>query len=77
MYDTHMSLFDVTDDDLYNKEVLIKTYNKYNEEVIDYFGDREDFLVLNLAEKDSYNKFLEFMGEESPYSTFMHKNKSK
>ena len=77
MYDTHMSLFDVTDDDLYNKEVLIKTYNKYNEEVINYFGNREDFLLLNLAEDGSYNKFLEFMKEESPYTTFMHKNKSK
>jgi len=77
MYDTHMSLFDVTDDDLYNKKVSIKTYNKYNKEVIDYFGDRENFLVLNLAEEGSYSKFLEFMKEESPYTTFMHKNKSK
>lgn len=77
MYDTHKSLFNVTDDDLYNKEILTNTYNKYNKEIIDYFGDRKDFLVLNLAEKGSYARFLNFLGKESPYNNFLHKNKSK
>lgn len=77
MYDTHKSLFDVSDSDLYNKEKLIKTYNDYNNEVIDYFGDRTNLLVLNLAEEDSYSKFLDFMELDSPYDKFLHKNKSK
>ena len=77
MYDTHMTLFDVTDTDLYNKEKLVKAYNDYNNEVINYFGDRDDFLVLNLSEGDSYSKFIKFLNVDSPHSEFLHLNKSK
>ena len=77
MYDTHMTLFDVTDVDLYNKEKLVKAYNDYNNEVINYFGDRDDFLVLNLSEGDSYSKFIKFLNVDSPHSEFLHLNKSK
>ena len=77
MYDTHMTLFDVTDADLYNKEKLVKAYNDYNNEVINYFGDRDDFLVLNLSEGDSYSKFIKFLNVDSPHSEFLHLNKSK
>ena len=77
MYDTHMTLFDVTDTDLYNKEKLVKAYNDYNNEVIDYFGDRDDFMIINLSETDSYSKFKKFIGLETPYNEFLHLNKSK
>ena len=77
MYDTHMTLFDVTDADLYNKEKLVKAYNDYNNEVIDYFGDRDDFMIINLSETDSYSKFKKFIGLETPYNEFLHLNKSK
>jgi len=77
MYDAHISLFDVTDDDLYNKEKLVKAYNDYNNEVIDYFGDRDDFIILNLSETNSYFKFKKFIGIETPYNEFLHLNKSK
>ena len=72
-----MTLFDVTDTDLYNKEKLVKAYNDYNNEVINYFGDRDDFLVLNLSEGDSYSKFIKFLNVDSPHSEFLHLNKSK
>ena len=63
--------------DPYNKEIMIAHYNRYNREVLDYFKDRpEDLLVINLREKSAYQRFIEFMGVESPYSDFPWENKT-
>lgn len=69
--------FKVDDTDLYNKDILISDYLRHNENVVDYFGDRpNDLLVINIAEKDSYQKFLEFLNVESNVSDFPWENKT-
>lgn len=62
MYNT-VRLHGTPDDDPYNKEIMMAHYNRYNDEVIEYFKDRpDDLLVINLSEKGSYLKFCEFIG---------------
>lgn len=54
------------DDDPYNKEIMVAHYEKYNNDVLDYFEGREnDLLVINLAENDAYLKFCDFLGVET------------
>lgn len=70
-------LHGTTDDDPYNREILIAHYNRYNAEVIEYFKDRpNDLLVINIADKGAYQKFIDFLGVNSPYSDFPWKNKT-
>ena len=65
------------DDDLYNKEIMINHYNRYNQAVLDYFNERQDdLLVINLAEKGSYRKFVEFLGVDSPFDDFPWENRT-
>jgi hypothetical protein len=66
------------EDDLYNKEILINRYISYNTEVIEYFKDRpNDLLVINIAEKGTYQKLLDFIGiKYSPYNDFPWENKT-
>lgn len=72
-----VKLYGALDDDIYNKEILIGYYNRYNQTVQDYFKARPgDLLVLNLAEDGSYLKFIGFLGIESPFSDFPWENKT-
>lgn len=77
-YDIHKTLFDIEDNDPYNRDILIRTYEEHIMDVKEYFKDREsDLLILNLGEEGSYQKFLKFLNIDSPYSEFLHKNTSK
>lgn len=61
----------------YDKDIMISHYEKYNCEVIDYFKERpEDFLVINVAEQGAYQKFVDFLGVDSPFKDFPWKNKT-
>lgn len=65
------------DDDPYNKAMLISFYNNYNNEIIEYFADRpDDFIVINVGEEGAYQKFVRFLGIDSPYSEFPWENKT-
>lgn len=66
------------EDDLYNKEILTQAYIDYNKEVIEYFKDRKDkLLVLNVGEKGSYRKMIDFLNIKSSREEFPWKNKTK
>lgn len=72
-----INVYGTTDDDPYNKETMIAHYERYNREVIEYFKDRSnDLLVINVAEKGAYQKFVEFLGVDSPYDDFPWENKT-
>lgn len=78
MYDVIKSQYNTPDDDLYNKEKLVSVYSKHNKEVIEYFKDRpDDLLVMNLKDKDSYQKFCKFVEERPRLETFPHLNRTK
>jgi hypothetical protein len=66
-----------TEDDPYNKEIMINHYKKHNDDIIEYFKDRpEDLLVINIADNNSYQDFIDFLGVDSPYNSFPWKNKT-
>lgn len=70
-------LMKTPEDDPYNKEILINSYCRYNEEVVSYFKSRpEDLLVINIASKGSYRKMIKFLGIESPFDDFPWENKT-
>lgn len=63
--------------DPYNKAIMIEHYERHNRDVIAYFKDRpEDLLVINIADKGSYQKFIDFLGIKSPYHDFPWENKT-
>lgn len=77
-YETKKIIYNTDDQDLYNKEKLIKFYNDYNASVIEYFRYRmNDLLVLNLNEDGSYIKFCDFIGMKPKYENFPWLNATK
>jgi len=78
IYEAMYNLYKTTENDPYNKEILINHYENYNNKVISYFKDRpDDLLVINLKNKNSYLDFCEFLGKEPKLNNFPHLNKSK
>lgn len=69
--------YDTPEDDLYNKEILMKRYIDYNAAVIDYFKERpNDLLVINLAEEGAYQKFCKFLNLKTNRTDFPWENKT-
>lgn len=65
------------DDDPYNKEIMVTHYERYNREIIEYFKDRpDDLLVINIAEKGAYRKFVNFLCVDSPFDDFPWENRT-
>lgn len=61
----------------YQKDILIQSYIDYNQQVKDYFRHRpEDLLVLNAADKKSYQELCCFLNVKSDRNTFPWKNKT-
>ena len=72
-----IELYGTSDEDPYNKEILIAHYNKHVQDVMDYFRHRtKDLLIINLADKNSYQRFVEFLNIDSPYDDFPWENKT-
>jgi hypothetical protein len=77
-YDARVLVHDCTEDDPYNKQILIDHYNFHNQMVRDYFRNRpQDFLVLNVAEKGAYPKLCNFLGRPCAREEFPWENKTK
>jgi hypothetical protein len=60
-----------------NEETYIKRFEEHNKEVIDYFKDRpEDLLVIDFAKKDGWEKLCSFLQADIPNIPFPHANKA-
>lgn len=76
-YKSMKFIFNTPDDDLYNKEMLVNSYNNHNKLVKEYFIHRpHDLLILNLSEKNSYLKLCEFLEKKPMYNDFPWENKT-
>lgn len=64
---------------LYDRDSYIARYEKHNREVMEYFqGRHDDFLVLNVADKNAYRKLADFLHIEVPADAkFPHLNSSR
>jgi len=76
-YHSRIHVNNVTEDNLYDKDILIDYYNTHNKNVKDYFRYRpNDLLVINLKEKDSYSRFCDFLKIEQKKDFFPWENKT-
>ncbi|WP_138419837.1 sulfotransferase [Aquibacillus sediminis] len=74
---THKHIHGITGENTYDKETMIDNYLKHSLEVKEWFKDRpRDLLVLNVADKGSYQKFCEFLKVEPQYDDFPWENKT-
>lgn len=78
LWEYNRCLYDIPENDPYNKKALIRHYQKYNQEIIEYFKDRpNDLLIINLSQFGSFQKFCSFLGiENPPYNDFPWLNKT-
>lgn len=71
-------MYNTEESDLFDKERLIQKYEEQNRNVIEYFENRDCFLILNLSEEGSYQKFCNFIGVKSSKESFpwVHKTET-
>ena len=76
-YQTMKEVLNVSDDNLFNKEILIDSYETHNRIIMDYFRHREDdLLILNVAEKGAHKKLCDFLNKKCESSEFPWENKT-
>ncbi len=61
-----------------DKQNTLWVYNKHNKEVLEYFKDRpDDLLVLDFTKGDKWEKLCSFLNKDIPDLPFPHANKSR
>ena len=63
-------------EDPYDEKKLRAYYNTHNNAVLDYFKNKDNLLVLNVAEPDAYKRLCKFLNKEPIYDTFPWENKT-
>ena len=63
-------------DPQWNEQMYIDRFNKHHDEVMEYFKDRpDDLLVLKICEKEGWDKLCKFVGRKAPEGhAFPHEN---
>lgn len=60
-----------------NEDTYIARYERHNREVLEYFAERpDDLLVFDLPKGDGWDKLCPFLGHEIPDKPFPHANKA-
>lgn len=62
-------------DDKRREELLLKR-ERIHSEIISYFKNRKDFLVINVTEGDGWEKLIPFLGKKKQEIPFPHKGKA-
>lgn len=77
VYDVRTQIFGIPETNDPFDECLLKAYyNSHNKMVLDYFKHKDNLLVLNLSDKNSYLKLSEYLGKEPLYEHFPWKNRT-
>lgn len=76
-YKVHKAMFNTKDDDLYNKESLIKYYENHIYNVKEYFKSQPNKLIcINVSVKNDYLRLCEFLKKPALSNNFSWKNKT-
>ncbi|MCW8107273.1 hypothetical protein OPS25_01985 [Alteromonas ponticola] len=60
-----------------NEELYLNRFNQHNAEVIEYFSDRpNDLLIMNFTEGDGWEKLCPFLGKAIPREPFPNVNRA-
>lgn len=79
LYKFFKQIFKTPDTDLYNKKILIDFYNNHNRNIINYFNDKPNkLLIINLSKTEDFNKLLNFLDITNTrgLTCFYHSNKT-
>ena len=77
MWEVNRFLYSTPEHDIYNEEILKKHYNDYNNEIIEYFKDRpNDLLIVNLKEENAALKICNFLGTKKKLYNMPWENKT-
>jgi hypothetical protein len=69
--------YSTTENNPYQKDILIQSYIDYNNSVIEYFRHRPyDLLILNVAEQGAYRKLCQFLNKPITNEEFPWANKT-
>jgi hypothetical protein len=61
-----------------NEQVYIERYERHNREVLEYFQNRpNDLLVLKLTEGEGWERLCTFLGKRNPNVEFPHVNRAE
>jgi len=72
-----VKLYGTSDEEPYEKEILIAHYDAHNQSVTSYFANRPgDLLVINVAEAGSYKMFAQFSGTTPTRTEFPWENRT-
>jgi hypothetical protein len=76
LYEAFRLASNTPEHDPFNKDLLIASYVKHNENVLEYFRHRtQDLLVLNASQPDAYARLCEFLNKPYTGSEFPWENK--
>lgn len=60
-----------------NEDVYLERYNRHNREVLEYFSDRpDDMIIMDLPSGDGWDKLCSFLSQPIPDEPFPHANKA-
>lgn len=79
LYKFFKQIFKTPDDDLYNKKILIDFYENHNRNIINYFKDKPNkLLIITLSNTEDFNKLLNFLDitDTRGLTKFYHSNKT-
>lgn len=61
--------------DQFDRQLFLQRYIQHNQQVLEYFKDRSDFLVIDIAEANQWQKLCDFLDLPLPDSPFPYLNK--
>ena len=64
------------DEDPYSEVKLKQYYNTHNNSIIDYFKNKPNLLIINVAKKESYKKLCGFLNRKPLYDEFPWENET-
>lgn len=76
MWDENRAVWNIPEDDLYNKELMIHQYQLHNEGVRNFFKDKNNFIELDVSDADAYIRLARFLDKKPLYAEFPHVNKT-
>lgn len=77
MWDANRAIYDSPETDPYQKQILLNSYENYNQNVIKHFEGTNKLLVINLAAPGSYQRFCDFLSIQSERNNFPWENRTE
>jgi hypothetical protein len=75
-WEANRATFNTPENDIYNKQLLIKTYNRHNEDVNFYFRNDPNFLAIDVSNKEDYARLCSFLNKAPKREDFPHLKKT-